>query len=211
MFGSIILDLGYLSSIAMVIFCPMDSFYLGLIVTFGLRCSFHLWLLLKRCFTVLQMGVHRELASRVSDIFNLFVRPVSCFLPHSPWPQALPLGLLSPRPPQPPPCSHSSVQQSPCLRSKSCPLAGVEPLKAKQRDKSGQSQRARGEPSHKDQGWSVSSDSKCQEVHWQFWNNVHEFLQFLHDLCHRRKEIKAKVHSRTKSLQVKGLTSMEVK
>lgn len=135
MFGSIILDLGYLSSIAMVIFCPMDSFYLGLILTFGLRCSFHLWLLLKRCFTVLQMGVHGELASRISDIFNLFVRPVSCFLPHSPWPQALPLGLLSPRPPQPPPCSHSSVQQSPCLRSKSCPLAGVEPLKAKQRIK----------------------------------------------------------------------------
>lgn len=186
MFGFIISDRGSLSSIAMVIFCPMESFYLGLI-TLGLRCSFHPRLLLKGCFVVFQMGVNGQLASRISDIFNLLVRTLSYFLLHSAWPQAPPLGPLSRQPPQPPPCSHSSVWQSLCLQSKSCPLAGVEPLKRKQRDKSGQSQRARREPSYKDQGWSLSSDFKCQEVQWQFWNEVHSFLQFLHDLCHRQK------------------------
>lgn len=78
-------------------------------------------------------------------------------------PEALPLWLLSPRPPQPPPCSHSSGWPSRCLQNKSCPRAVVEPLKQKQRGKSGQSQRVREEPARKDRVWSVSSDTKHQE------------------------------------------------
>lgn len=165
------------------------------IITFGLKCLLHLRVLLKWCFIGLQ-----ELASRISDIFDLLVGPMRCLFPHSLWPEVLPLGPLSLQPPQRPPCSHSSGWQSPCLQNKSCPQAVVEPWKQKQRGKSGQSQRVRKEPSYKDQVWSDSSDTKLSGVCWQFWNSVYRFLQFLHDPCHRQG-IKAEVGLCTKCLQ----------
>lgn len=181
---------------------------IDIFVTFGVRCSLYLRLLLKLCFIGLQMEITGELTSGISDIFDLLVRTMSCLFPHRQWYYALPLGLLSPQPPQHPPCSHSSVWQSQCLQNKSFPLAGVESLKQKQRGSNGQFQRTREESSHKDKGWLIFSDCKHQEYIASF-GIVFTSSSKSCRTHHWQNVIKAKVHSCIESLQEKRLTSVE--